>query len=63
MSLTSVDLPDPETPVTAVRTPSGKETSMSRRLFSRAPCTVRLRAGSTGRRTSGVGIDRLPDRY
>ena len=29
MSLTSVDLPDPETPVTATRQPSGNETSMS----------------------------------
>lgn len=60
MSLTSVDLPEPETPVTAVRTPSGKETSMSRRLFSLAPITVSCRAGSTGRRISGTGMERLP---
>ena len=40
MSLTNVDLPEPETPVTAIMHPSGKETSMSRRLCSRAPRTV-----------------------
>ena len=33
MSLTSVDLPEPETPVTATNSPSGNETSMSRRLL------------------------------
>src|SRR5436309_2732085 len=37
MSLTSVDLPDPLTPVTAVSTPSGILTSMFLRLFARAP--------------------------
>lgn len=63
MSFTSVDLPEPETPVTAVSTPSGKDTSMSWRLFSRAPCTVSLRLWSAGRRTSGSGISFLPDRY
>ena len=40
MSLTSVDLPDPDTPVTAVSTPSGNATSMLRRLCSLAPTTV-----------------------
>ena len=35
--MTSVDLPDPLTPVTVIRTPSGISTSMSFRLFSRAP--------------------------
>ena len=40
MSFTSVDLPEPETPVTTTRQPSGKETSMSRRLCSRAPRTT-----------------------
>ena len=37
MSLISVDLPEPLTPVTVVSTPSGSATSMSLRLFSRAP--------------------------
>ncbi|SKV09877.1 Uncharacterised protein [Mycobacteroides abscessus subsp. abscessus] len=40
MSLTRVDFPEPDTPVTEVNTPSGKETSMSLRLCSRAPTTV-----------------------
>ena len=42
MSLTSVDLPEPDTPVTATRVPSGKRREMSWRLFSRAPTTVTL---------------------
>ena len=53
MSLTSVDLPEPETPVTDVSTPSGNDTSMSRRLCSRAPTTVSCRRRSTGRRIGG----------
>jgi hypothetical protein len=57
-----VDLPEPETPVTAVNRPSGKETSMSCRLFSRAPYTVSCRSKSAGRRTSGSGIDFRPAR-
>lgn len=58
MSLTSVDFPEPDTPVTAVRTPSGNETSMSRRLFSFAPCTVKPARGVRG--TPDVGQrDRL----
>ena len=40
MSLTKVDLPEPETPVTTVITPSGNTTSRFFRLFSRAPRTV-----------------------
>ncbi|COV08115.1 Uncharacterised protein [Mycobacterium tuberculosis] len=40
MSLTNVDLPEPETPVTEVSTPSGKDTSIPRKLCSRAPTTV-----------------------
>ncbi len=39
-SLTSDDLPDPDTPVTATKVPSGTVTSMSRRLCSRAPSTT-----------------------
>jgi hypothetical protein len=37
MSLTSVDLPEPDTPVTQVNTPSGISTSTFFRLCSRAP--------------------------
>jgi hypothetical protein len=62
MSLTRVDLPEPDTPVTATRQPRGKATSMSCRLCSRAPRTT-----SCGRRArsalGGTGIDRFPVRY
>ena len=40
MSLTRVDLPDPDTPVTDTRQPRGMSTSMSQRLCSRAPTTL-----------------------
>ena len=63
MSLTSVDLPEPDTPVTEVSTPSGKDTSISRRLCSRAPTTVSCRLRSTGRRMAGTSICSLPERY
>jgi hypothetical protein len=61
MSLTSVDFPDPDTPVTAIMQPSGKVTSMSDRLFSLAPRTTTLWP-VPGRRRSGNGILRRPDR-
>jgi hypothetical protein len=61
MSLTSVDLPDPLTPVTAVSRPSGILTSMFFRLFSRAP-RMTSSPFSAGRRAAGVGIDRAPVR-
>src|SRR4051794_27532994 len=63
MSLTRVDLPDPDTPVTATNIPNGNFTSMSRRLCSRAPRTTRSRPGVRGRRTSGTGICLRPERY
>ena len=44
VSLTRVDLPEPETPVTQQKTPSGTATSMPLRLCSRAPRTTQ-RAG------------------
>ena len=62
MSLTSVDLPDPLTPVTAVSTPSGILTSMFLRLFARAPLMIRS-PFIDGRRPFGVGIDFAPVRY
>ena len=40
---TSVDLPEPETPVTQTSRPSGSSTVTSFRLFSRAP-RIRSRA-------------------
>ena len=52
ISLTSVDLPEPLTPVTVVSTPSGIVTSMFLRLLARAPLTTRsaaLRDGGSRR--------------
>ena len=63
MSLISVDLPDPLTPVTGTKTPNGTSTSISLRLFSFAPFTTNLRLGSTGRRFLGMAIDLRPDKY
>src|SRR5262249_30067898 len=62
MSLTSVDLPDPDTPVTATNLPSGDVTSMLRRLCSRAPFTTRL-LPLPMRRTPGTGMLLRPDKY
>ena len=62
MSLTSVDLPDPDTPVTAMKQPSGNDTSTSRRLCSRAPLTASSRPRIRGRRFAGTAICRRPDR-
>ena len=59
MSLTSVDLPDPLTPVTAVSTPSGIATSMFFRLFSRAPRIDELALESPAAARVGVAIDAL----
>ena len=62
MSLTSVDFPDPLTPVTAVSTPSGILTSRFFRLFARAP-RMTISPFSSGRRAFGVGMTRAPVRY
>src|SRR5665811_789887 len=59
---TSVDLPDPDTPVTEISCPNGNDTVTSWRLFSRAPTTVTDRPVS-GRLAAGSGIDRRPARY
>ena len=53
MSLTRVDLPEPETPVTATNSPSGNDTSTSCRLCSRAPWTVSSRPD--GARAADLG--------
>ena len=62
MSLTSVDLPEPLTPVTATKQPSGNATSTLRRLCSRAPSTTSSRPFCRGRRIAGTSIRRRPDR-
>ena len=59
--MTSVDLPEPETPVTAVKVPSGKRTSRSLRLCSRAPRTTRA-LPLPERRSLGTGTVRSPRR-
>ena len=61
VSLTSVDLPEPETPVTQQKTPSGTATSIPFRLCSRAFRTSRAPRGS--RRSAGTSIRRFPERY
>src|SRR2546428_13846958 len=62
MSFTSVDLPEPETPVTTVRTPRGKETSIFLKLLARAPSTERnFPLGD--RREEGTGMRRDRERY
>ena len=62
MSLTSVDLPEPETPVTETKRPSGIDTSISLRLFSFAPLITSWRLRSTGLRVFGISIDLRPDK-
>jgi hypothetical protein len=62
MSLTSVDLPEPETPVTATSSPSGNATSRFFRLFARAPRCDLLPFGAS-RRSAGTAIDFSPERY
>src|SRR6478735_5490735 len=54
MSFTSVDFPDPLTPVTAVSVPSGMATSMFFRLLARAPL-ITISPFVAGRRVAGAG--------
>ena len=54
-------MPEPDTPVTHVTTPSGISTSIFLRLFSLAPLTLIQPAGFL--RSAGTGILILPDRY
>ena len=61
ISATSVDLPDPLTPVMQTNSPSGIRTSMFFRLFSRAPFTSRA-LPLPCRRFAGIGMRRSPRR-
>jgi len=61
ISLTSVDFPEPDTPLTTTKQPSGNSTSMSRRLCSFAPRTTSQPLGS--RRRAVQARKRLPERY
>ena len=62
ISLTRVDFPEPETPVTDTTTPHGTWTSISLRLFSFAPLTTSFLLGSIVRRFFGIAIDLRPDK-
>ena len=63
MSFTSVDFPDPDTPVTAMNIPSGNATSTFFRLCSLAPLTTTSRDFDRLRRAAGSGICCRPVRY
>ena len=55
----SVDLPEPETPVMQTRPPTGIDTSMPLRLFSRAFLMVMAREVLSWRRFTGMLIWRV----
>jgi hypothetical protein len=61
--LDQVDLPEPDTPVTATKVPSGISKSTPCRLCARAFSTRMTRCASRGRRSGRTGICRRPDRY
>ena len=61
ISLTSVDFPEPDTPVTAVKVPSGNGTSTPVRLFAVASRTTIAPAAGL-RRAVGTAIERRPAR-
>ena len=61
MSVTSEDLPDPLTPETAVKVPSGTATSMSFRLLARAP-RITTCLPLPARRRGGMAISSSPRR-
>ena len=62
VSMTSVDLPPPETPVTQVKSPSGIVAVTFFRLLPRAPTIVSSRPGSRARRLAGIATVRSPER-
>ena len=62
MSFTNDDLPDPLTPVTAMKTPSGKFTVKFFRLLAFAPTTDRVLFGSMALLFLGVEMLFRPDR-
>ena len=62
MSPTSELFPEPETPVTQTKSPSGNEASIPFRLLCRAPLIVRNRPSGTFR-FLGISIDLVPARY
>ena len=63
MSLTSVDLPEPLTPVTAVSTPSGIADVDVLQVVRARAADDELALAAPAAAPSGVGIDRAPVRY
>ena len=63
VSIRKVDLPPPDTPVTAVKVPSGMSAVTFFRLLPRAPTILMRRFFFISRRDGGTGISSSPDRY
>ncbi|MNR01831.1 hypothetical protein D3C85_1176530 [compost metagenome] len=61
--LISVDLPEPDTPVTQVSRPIGISRSTLRRLLPRAPLSDSVSFLLRGVRLAGTSIFTRPDRY
>ena len=57
-----VDLPEPETPVTQQKVPTGMAASTDFRLLPVAPRMRSWRPGSGGVRRSGMAMRRAPER-
>ena len=62
MSFTNVDLPEPDTPVTETKQPSGISTSIFFKLCSLAPLMV-TQSPLGVLRSCGVEINRFPEMY
>jgi hypothetical protein len=60
VSLTSVDLPEPDTPVTHVNSPSGNSAVTFFKLLAVAPMTRKIRFGSGRWRMEGISMRRRP---
>jgi hypothetical protein len=60
MSLTSVDLPEPETPVTATKQPSGNDDVDVLQVVLAGADDGQLATGRSGRRTLAARDRRLP---
>ena len=62
VSVIKEDLPEPETPVTAIIQPNGMLTSKSARLFCRAPNIVNCLSSEGSTLSLGRGISLRPDK-
>src|SRR5207237_187930 len=61
VSMTSVDLPEPDTPVTQVNSPTGKRAFTPFKLWARAPWTT-IQRFCAWRRARGTSIASRPER-